>query len=221
MIWTGQFQRAIMKLKEGFPMNTNRSSNVLWVLIAVLVVLFAVSLGWFLYANSQAGQESWQLVGNGIILSIPLLLFYVSIGLLLTAARQRSSQGQINPRLARFIFLAPRVAGILIILFVAMFSLDVFDMGGSFWEMLGAFLIHSLPSIVLGILMVLAWRRPVIGFIAFGLMALVFLRFVIGNPLFGFGNFLLFTCPMAAVALLFWANWKWKDMLSGGNHKEG
>jgi len=203
-------------------MNNAKSSPFFGILAAVLVLLYILTLGWFLSmearAEAEAGmQVSWNLVVNGLLLSIPLVLFYGSVGLLIVAYRQRKAQGQISRRLAGFIYWAPRVAGVVIILFVALFSLDVFSEGGNFWEMLGGFVMHSLPSIVMGVLMAFAWRRPVVGFIAFGLMALFFMRFVLFDPMHGLGNFILFTCPMAVIAALFWANWKWKDELSSAS----
>jgi hypothetical protein len=102
------------------------------------------------------------------------------------------------------------------ILFVALFALDVFTAGGNFWEQLLGFAIHAAPSIVLAILMFFAWRKPVIGFIVFGLVALFFLRFVFGSADFGASNFLMFVAPMALISGLFWINWKWKDEMMIG-----
>jgi hypothetical protein len=42
------------------------------------------------------------------------------------------------------------------------------------------------------------------------LAGLFFLPFVNGEPLFGFGNLLLFVLPMALVSALFWRNWPWR-----------
>ena len=53
----------------------------------------------------------------------------------------------------------------------------------------------------------LAWRRPVIGFIAFLLAGLFFLRFLIFG--FNLGNFLLFSGPLLLISALFYADWRW------------
>jgi hypothetical protein len=67
--------------------------------------------------------------------------------------------------------------------------------------------VHNLPSIVLILLLVFAWRRPLVGFIAFLLAGLFFLRFVIlGREL---GHFLLFSGPLLLIAGLFYADWRW------------
>lgn len=58
----------------------------------ILAVMFVLSLAWFTYGNYRAGSEPWQLVINAVFLSIPLLLMYFSIGLLVTAGKQKRSQ---------------------------------------------------------------------------------------------------------------------------------
>jgi len=64
------------------------------------------------------------------------------------------------------------------------------------------------------IILALAWRRPLIGFVAFLLAAILFLRFLLGNhPSGAFGMLLLFSGPMAAIAMAFWANWKWHEQI--------
>ncbi len=193
-------------------MNTNKISVPSW-LTMTLVGLFVLSLSWFMYMNYKAGMRSWNLAVSAILLAIPLALLYFSVGVLVMAARQRNSQGQIDSKLAKFIYWTPRIAGVVIILFVAMFSLDVFDGSGSIWEMLGAFVMHSLPSIFMGIILAIAWKRDEVGFFAFLIAAIFFLRVLLGNPLENIGSLLLFSGPMAVIAMLFWANWKWKKEL--------
>ena len=173
---------------------------------AVLALLFILSLGWLSYSNYQAGARAGNLAVNALLLSIPLGLLYFSIGVLVITGDQRRAQGQIQPRLSAFLYWTPRIAGILITLFVAMFSLDVFSEQASPWALVGAFLMHSLPAIAMGVLLFLAWRRPWVGFAAFAIAALFFLSFAIRNP----GIVFLFSGPMAVIAALFWANWRWR-----------
>ncbi len=180
-------------------------------LIVLLVVLYLISLAWFTRANwlAEGSQhEIWFHAVNALILSIPLVMFYGSIYVLITAWRQRRITGQIDTRTARFIHLAPRIAAIAIIFFVSLFSLDVFDMEGTPLQLAGAFLMHSLPSIVMIVLLVIAWKRPVVGFVAFLLAGLFFLRFVFLGG--GLGHFLLFSGPLLLVSVMFYLDWRWK-----------
>lgn len=189
-------------------MNTIHPSTMK-IMIVILAVLFVLSVGWLTYGNIRAGSEAWQLVLSTILISIPIGLFYSSIGLLVAAGLQRRARGKIDERLAKIIYRAPRIAGVVIVVFVGLFSLDVFEEGYSLWEMLGGFIMHSLPAIAMAVTLALAWRRPWIGFLAFAAAALFFMRFVLGSPLESAGNVLLFSGPMAVIAMLFWANWKW------------
>lgn len=74
--------------------------------------------------------------------------------------------------LRRAVHWTPRVLGLLFALFLALFSFDVFDMGLSPLEALGAFLLHSLPTFGLLAAVALGWRWPLAGgliFIAWGI----------------------------------------------------
>ncbi len=155
-------------------------------------------------------------LANLLIISIPLILLYGSIGLVLTATRQKEMNGKINAGLSKFLYYTPRIAGILMIIFVSLFALDVFTEGGNFWKQLLGFLVHAAPAVTLAILMFFAWRKPVIGFIIFGLAAVFFLRFVLFGRDFGAINFMMFVVPLALISGLFWINWKWKEALTMG-----
>jgi hypothetical protein len=69
--------------------------------------------------------------------------------------------------LKQILFWTPRILGILFTLFVGMFSLDVFEMGGGFWATLGGFIVHNIPTLILLAALVLGWRWEWIGAVAF------------------------------------------------------
>lgn len=194
-------------------MNTKQLNGAPWWLTTVLIVLFLLSLGYLDYGNLQSGMPPVEVALTSFLLAVPLILLYFSIGVLVTAALQRRSQGQVSPWLAKLIYWTPRIAGILIALFVSLFALDVFDMEGTFWQKIGGFILHAMPAIIMLIIVALAWRRAWIGFVVFLLAAIFFLRTLLGTPEGWLGMLLLFSGPMAAIAALFWANWKWKSEL--------
>jgi uncharacterized membrane protein YidH (DUF202 family) len=188
------------------------------VLLIVLVVLYVLTLAAFNYANWAAApdlMEWWMPLVNSALLSIPLVLLYASIYVLVVAWREHVARGQINPRLAKIIHWAPRVAAILIILFISLFSLDVFEMEASPLELLGGFLIHNIPAIAMLALLFLAWKRPAVGFLAFlfagALFAFFFVRDVESLP-----NLVVFVFPLLLIAGLFYADWKWTQPQSPG-----
>lgn len=190
-------------------MQKNRTTSGLIPLIAVLVVLFLLSLGFLSYGNYAGGAPAWQIVVNTLILSVPLGLFYFSIGLLAAAWMERR-RGAIDPRLAQNLIWTPRIAGVLIVLFIGLFSLDVFGGSASFWDQFLAFLMHSIPAIILAVVVALAWRWPAFGAVAFLIGALFFLiAFGRGDFLQALGRLLLFSGPMLVIALMFYASWKW------------
>ncbi len=178
-------------------------------ILVLMVLLYLLSLGYFTYVNWSLDQEHilWNHLLNALILSIPLVLLYGGLYVLITAWSQHHQGGQIDPKSEKLIHWAPRIAAILIIFFVSLFSLDVFDMEANPLEMLGGFLIHNIPSFVMIILLVFAWRRPLVGCIAFLLAGIFFLRFVImGQDL---AHLLLFSGPLLLISALFYADWRW------------
>ncbi len=190
-------------------MNTQASRFNRWLLI-LMAGLYGASLLGFSYANWRVESQHilWMHLVNAVILSIPLILFFGAVYVLMRAWREHSRTGRIDPRLAKLIHWAPRVAAIAIIVFITLFSLDAFGMDGSLLERLGAFLMHSVLSILLIVLLAFAWRWPLVGCIAFLAAGLFFLRFVIFG--FNLGNFLLFSGPLLLVSALFYADWRWR-----------
>jgi len=188
-----------------------RKSQFNRILLIILVILYVLSIAAFSYAEWAAGPEFvqwWMMLLNILILSIPLVLLYGSIYVLVVAWREHSALGQVNPRLAKIIHWAPRLAAILIIFFVGLFSLDVFEMEASPLELLGGLLIHNIPSIVMLVLLIFAWKRPVVGFVAFLAAAALFAIFFV-RDIYALPNLLLFVFPILLVAFLFYADWKW------------
>jgi len=181
------------------------------ILLLILAVLYLLTLTAFIYANWAAEpdfQQWWMLLLNIPILSIPLVLLYGSIYVLVIAWREHATLGQVNPRLAKIIHWAPRVAAILIILFASLFSFDVFEMEASPLELLGGFLMHNIPSIGMLVLLIFAWKRPLVGFVAFLVAAALFAIFFV-RDIYALPNLLLFVFPILLVAFLFYADWKW------------
>lgn len=178
-------------------------------LLILLALLYVISLGAFTYANWKVDPEHvlWAHAVNALILSLPLVLFYGSIYVFISAWREHRLARPISARSAKVIHWTPRVAAIVIIFFISLFSLDVFGMQGTPLQLLGAFILHSLPSIFLILLLVVAWRRPVVGFVVFLIAGLFFLRFVLLDG--GLGHFLLFSGPLLIISALFYADWRW------------
>ena len=104
----------------------------------------------------------------------------------------------------RWLYWTPRVLGVLVALFIGLFSFDVFEMGLGFWGTVLALLAHLIPTIVL-LLAALLPRR-------WGwLSGLLFLGWAVFYPL-RFGGFepfvyLILSGIPAVVGVLFLADW--------------
>jgi hypothetical protein len=98
----------------------------------------------------------------------------------------------------------PRLLGIAFALFVAVFSLDVFD-EYSGWDVVVPLVIHLLPSVVLAAVVAVAWRYEWVGAIAFIGSAIAYLAVV------GFDQpwswYVAIPTPAVAVGLLFLSSW--------------
>jgi hypothetical protein len=186
------------------------------ILLITLVLLFLLSLAAFnlrIWAD-EPGQRLWEeVLLNVLILSIPFVLLYGAIYVLLMGWHERSTLGKVSPRLARIIHWAPRIAALMIIFFLGLFSLDVFGTGAPPLDVLVGFLMQNVPSLVMLVLLVFAWKRPVVGFVAFLIAAAAFaIRFVGGSFVSGsfvLPNLLLFVLPILLIASLFYADWQW------------
>ena len=97
----------------------------------------------------------------------------------------------------RFIYWSPRVLSILFAMFLSMFALDVFSEGYGFGETILALLMHLVPTYLIVIALVIAWRWEGIGAILFIALPLFYLvmskgeNWIISGPLFLVGTLFL------------------------------
>ena len=102
--------------------------------------------------------------------------------------------------LFRFIWV-PRILMVLFIIFLTLFSFDVFEMEGSIWTKVGAFVMHSIPSIVLAALVAITWKTPLIVGIVDLVLAVAYTVFVWNQ---GHAQWALaLALPLAVVGVLF------------------
>jgi hypothetical protein len=182
-------------------------------LIIVLVILFLLTQTVIFYpslVNDPSKPGLWEVLPNLLIISVPLTLLYGSIYMVIMAWREYSASGRVEPRLAKLVHWSPRVAAILIIGFISLFSLDVFETQASPLELLGGFLMHNIPSLALIVLLVFAWKRPAVGFVAFLAGGILFAFFFV-RSFYALPNLLLFVLPILLIACLFYIDWKWLD----------
>jgi hypothetical protein len=114
----------------------------------------------------------------------------------------------------KLIFWAPRILAILFILFIAMFSLDVFGHYG-FWETMLALLIHNIPALILLIALIISWKYEIVGGIVFILGGLFYIAMLL--PKFKphmFTWVLFISGPAFVVGILFLIGWIYKKKVT-------
>lgn len=116
---------------------------------------------------------------------------------------------KMKKKIGKFLCWAPRILAILFILFLSIFSLDIFDMSLGFWESVLGLLIHNIPVIILGIVVWISWKHEIVGGIVFILAGLVYMLMLITG---GFESYMLLWCllisgPAFLIGILFLINW--------------
>jgi len=113
---------------------------------------------------------------------------------------------------------APRILGILMILFISMFALDAFAPNLTIWQQLGGFLIHLIPNYILIAALIFAWKREQAGgwvfiIIGTGFSIAVFLlnlnrnHFSVAQSMI---NTLIVAIPFIVVGILFLMSYRAK-----------
>lgn len=99
---------------------------------------------------------------------------------------------------------APRLLGVAVSLFLALFALDAFAPGKPLGQALVGFALHLVPAAVVLTMVLLGWRRPWIGGVAFLLLAAAYafsVRFRVDWTLAISG-------PLLTVGLLYLWSWR-------------
>lgn len=79
---------------------------------------------------------------------------------------------------SKFFHWLPRILCIIAILFISLFAADSFAPGLTFWQQIGGFFRHLIPSFVLLAILILAWKWELVGSIFFGLVGLIMMPFI-------------------------------------------
>jgi hypothetical protein len=117
----------------------------------------------------------------------------------------------------KLLFWTPRILGIIFVLFLMMFSLDVLQPGLTAWQIAIGLLIHNIPALFLLIILIISWKHEIVGGIVFILAGLFYILMLAMNPKFEW-YMLSWSATIAGPAfltgILFIMNWRKKH-----NHK--
>ncbi len=110
----------------------------------------------------------------------------------------------------KILFWLPRFLCIIAILFISLFALDAFEPDLTFWQQIGAFLMHLIPSFILLALLLIAWKWEYIGGIIFTILGLGFSPFIFKHNYdmnhsiwMSMGIIAMITLPFVVVGILF------------------
>jgi len=117
-----------------------------------------------------------------------------------------------------WIFWTPRIVSIIFILFLALFSLDVFGNDYGFWGTLLAFLMHNIPVFILALALWISWKEKR-GWLAGSIFILggigYLIQITITSAINGFEWFYLawalqIALPAFFIGILFLVGWRRK-----------
>jgi hypothetical protein len=103
------------------------------------------------------------------------------------------------------VFWAPRILTILFALFLSVFALDVFTDTKGLLETLAALVMHLMPTFLVGVLLVLAWRWELVGVVAFAALAIGYIWMSWGR--FPLSTYVVIAGPMLLISVLFFLSW--------------
>ena len=116
-----------------------------------------------------------------------------------------------NANVKRELFWAPRILCILFVLFLSLFSFDVFNKSLSFRETILALLVHLSPACIVAIALSIAWRWEWLGALIFSALAVLYLVLAWGR--FHWGAYVVISGPLLLAGLLFLLNWTYRTQL--------
>lgn len=113
----------------------------------------------------------------------------------------------------KFVYWTPRILSIVLVLFLTLFSGDVFEENLGFWSTVLALLIHNIPSLLLAVIVWISWKKyEIVGGVAFilaGITHLIFslIRQTIDPWYMTFAISLIIDGPAFLIGFLFLVGW--------------
>ena len=78
-------------------------------------------------------------------------------------------------KVGKFVYWTPRILSILFLLFLAVFSLDVFDACNNLLGCTVGLFMHNIPVFILIIILIISWKYEIVGAIAFFLAGIAYI----------------------------------------------
>lgn len=117
-------------------------------------------------------------------------------------------------KINKFIYWSPRVLAIIFILFLALFSLDIFEGDYGFWGTILGLLMHNIPALLLLLVLIISWQHELVGAIIFTLAGLLYVGLLfISQPFewYFLSWILTIAGPAWLIGILFFLGWRQKN----------
>ena len=118
-----------------------------------------------------------------------------------------------KPKVSKLLYWAPRILSIVFILFLSLFSLDIFGNNYTFWETIAGLFMHNIPSLVLLIVLLISWKHEWVGGIVFTLAGLCYIYLTLGRNNFEWYYLswvIQIAGPAFLIGILWFLNWQRK-----------
>jgi len=118
-----------------------------------------------------------------------------------------------NKKINKYIYWIPRILGIIFVLFLMMFSLDVIQEGLTPWQIAIGLFMHNIPALLLLITLIISWKHEIVGGIVFILAGFLYILLLGMNPHFEWYMIswsLTISGPAFLIGILFIINWRKK-----------
>jgi hypothetical protein len=109
--------------------------------------------------------------------------------------------------LRQTLFWTPRILGILFAIFISLFALDVFGQGYNLAETILALGMHLIPTGILLVVLILAWRWEWMGGILFPGLGILYLVMAWGR--LHWSAYLVISGPLFLTGILFLVDWRY------------
>jgi len=114
-------------------------------------------------------------------------------------------------KVGKFLYWTPRILSIIFLAFLVLFSLDVFDEGLGFWGTIVGLLMHNIPVLILLIVLIISWKREIVGGVAFILAGCLYIFSAFARNMDNWLMVLVWSLQISGVAFViggfFIANW--------------
>lgn len=120
----------------------------------------------------------------------------------------------------KILYWSPRVLGILFIIFLMMFSLDVFEPELTAEQIAIGLFMHNIPALILLLSLIFSWKHEIVGGVAFILAGLLYILLLAINSKFEWYMLswvLIISGPAFLIGVLFIINWLKKKNYKGAH----